>query len=101
MKNSTNVPVIYARFFGWGGPPNVWGGPIFEGRNEMFQFEKALKFGVIFQKYSLKLKKIEKNWENSREMQFFPKFFWFSGTMGKISIIWAGYIGGSGAEPPS
>ena len=55
MKNSTNVPVIYARFFGWGGPPNVWGGPIFEGRNEIFQFEKALKFGVIFQKYSLKL----------------------------------------------
>ena len=38
-----------------GGPQNVWGGPIFRGRNEILLLGKALKFGVIFQKYALKL----------------------------------------------
>ena len=36
------------------------GGPIFLGRNEILLLGKALKFVVIFQKYALKLTKIEK-----------------------------------------
>ena len=31
------------------------GGPIFRGWNEILLLGKALKFGVIFQKYELKL----------------------------------------------
>ena len=39
-----------------GGPQNVWGvSPIFRGLNEILLLGKALKFGVIFQKYALKL----------------------------------------------
>ena len=34
-----------------GGPPNVWG-TIFEGRNEILLLGKAVKFGVIVQKYA-------------------------------------------------
>ena len=44
LKNT----VIYAGFFGWGGPQNVWGGPIFRGWNEILLLGKVLKFGVIF-----------------------------------------------------
>ena len=40
----------------------IFGGPIFEGRNEILLLVKALKFGVIFQKYALKLIKIRKNY---------------------------------------
>ena len=42
-----------------GVPPNVRG-PIFDGRNEILLLCKALKFGVIFQKYAFKLIKIWK-----------------------------------------
>ena len=38
----------------------MFGGPIFRGLNEICLLGKALKFGVIFQKYALKLIKIEK-----------------------------------------
>ena len=36
------------------------GGPIFRGGNEILLLGRALKFGVIFQKYALKLIEIEK-----------------------------------------
>ena len=38
-----------------GGPQNVWGGPIFRVWKEILLLGKALKLGVIFQKYALKL----------------------------------------------
>ena len=38
-----------------GGSTKCLGGPIFRGWNEILQLGKALKFGVIFQKYALKL----------------------------------------------
>ena len=59
-----------------GGPQNVWGGPIFLGWNEILLLGKALKFGVIFEKYALKLIKKLKNIEKIREkMQIFQKIF--------------------------
>ena len=64
---SNIIAVIYAGFIGWGGPPNVFGGPIFRGWNEILLLGKALKFGVIFQKYALKLIKIWKIIEKIRE----------------------------------
>ena len=52
------------------------GGPIFRGRNEILLLGKALKFGVIFQKYALKLiKKLKIYWENSRKNANFSEFF--------------------------
>ena len=52
------------------------GGPIFGGWNEILLLGKALKFGVIFQKFALKLiKNLRNYWENSRKMQIFRKFF--------------------------
>ena len=42
-------------FYVDGGPKTVWGGPIFRRWNEILLLGKALKFGVIFQKYALKL----------------------------------------------
>ena len=62
-----------------GCPPNVWRGPIFGGRNENFFMGKSLKFGVIFQKYALKLIKLWKIIEKIREKcKFFQllKIFW-------------------------
>ena len=41
--------------------------PIFEGRNEILLLGKALKFGVIFKKYALKLIKLLKITEKIRE----------------------------------
>ena len=41
-------------------PENVVLGPIFRGWNKILLLGKALKFGVIFQKYALKLIKNEK-----------------------------------------
>ena len=38
------------------GVHQMFGGPIFDGRNEIFLLGKPLKFRVIFQKYALKLK---------------------------------------------
>ena len=38
-----------------GGPQNVWGGPIFRGWKKILLLGKALKFGVIYQKYAVKL----------------------------------------------
>ena len=59
-----------------GGPQNVWGGPIFRGCNEFLLLGKALKFGIIFQKYALKLIKIWKIIEKIREKnQIFRKDF--------------------------
>ena len=59
-----------------GGPENVWGGQILRRWNEILLLGKALKFGVIFQKYALKL---IKNWKNIEKFQkkckFFRKFF--------------------------
>ena len=48
------------------------GGPIFEGRNEILLLGKALKSGVIFQKYALKL---IKNWKIVEKIR--EKFFNF------------------------
>ena len=60
------------------GGPKMFGGPIFEGRNEILLLGEALKLGVIFQKYALKLIEIWKIVEKMREkMQIFPKFFNF------------------------
>ena len=54
----------------------MFGGPIFREWNEIFLLGKVLKFGVIFQKYALKLIKIWKIIEKIREkMQIFPKIF--------------------------
>ena len=62
-----------------GGPQNVWGGPIFRGWNEILLFGKALKFGVIFQNFALKLIKICKIIGTIREKcKFLGKFFKFS-----------------------
>ena len=59
-----------------GGPQNVGGGPIFRGGIEFLLLGKALKFGVIFQKYALKLIKNWKKIEKIREkMQIFQKIF--------------------------
>ena len=49
-----HIAIIYAGFFGRvGGPQNVWVSPIFRGWNEILLLGKALKFGVVFQKYAL------------------------------------------------
>ena len=54
----------------------MFGGPIFEGQNEILLLGKALKFGVIFQKYALKLLIIWKNYqENSRKNANFSENF--------------------------
>ena len=60
-----------------GAPKNVfWGGPIFRGWNEILLLGKALKFGVIFQKFALKLIKICKIIGKIRDKcKFFGKFF--------------------------
>ena len=58
-----------------GSSKGFWGGPIFEGRNENLRFGKALQFGVIFQKYALKLIKIWKIIENLRENANFSESF--------------------------
>ena len=63
-----SITVIYAGFFGWGGP-------IFEGRNEILLLDKALKCRVIFQKYGLKLNKICKIIEKIREKCKIFRFF--------------------------
>ena len=42
------------RIFRLRGVQKMWGGPIFRGWNEFLLLGKALKFGVIFQKYALK-----------------------------------------------
>ena len=89
--------VIYAGFFGWGGSRKCLGGPIFRRWNEILLLGKALKFGVIFQKYALKLiKKIEKNLRKfEKKCKFFRKFFNFRAghkflIVGKINnLIWA------------
>ena len=75
--------VIYAGFFGWGGSAKCFffgGGPIFRGWNEILLSGKALKFGVIFQKFALKLIKICKIIGKIRvKYKFFGNFFKFSG----------------------
>ena len=45
----------------------MFGGPICLGWNEILLLGKALKFGVIFQKYALKLRKNWKIIEKIRE----------------------------------
>ena len=51
------------------------GGPIFKGRNEITRLRKALKLGVMFQNYALKLIKIWKVIEEIREKMDFSKSF--------------------------
>ena len=54
------------------------GGPIFRGWNEILLLGKALKFGVIFQKFALKLIKICKIIGKIREKcNFLENFFNF------------------------
>ena len=71
----------------------MFGGPIFEGRNEILLLGKALKLGVIFQKLINIWKFIEKMRE---KMQVFSEnCLIFSQNYGKImNIIWIGYNGG-------
>ena len=55
------------------GSINFWGS-ILEGRNEILQLDKPLKFGVIFQKYALNLKKeklLRKFEKNANVSEFF------------------------------
>ena len=71
------------------GSTKCLGDPILEVRNKILLLGKAQKFGVIFQKYALKLIKIWENyWDNSRKMQLFLEFFFIflERTMGKIRI---------------
>ena len=96
-------PLMHEGFFGWGGPPSVWRDSLFEGRDNILLLGKALKFGVIFQKFALKLLKIWKIMEKlSEEKQNFQeKFRFFARAVGKIRIIiYLGYSCGSAAEPP-
>ena len=93
LLNCSIYPVISAGFLGWRGPPNVWGGPIFEGRNEILLLGKALKFRVIFQKYALKLieiwKTIEKIREKCKVLQKFLIFgrdYWINKEYNKIRL---------------
>ena len=61
-----------------GGPQIVWGGSDFSRVERNFTIGQTLKFGVIFQKYALKLIKNWKNIEKIREKcQFFRNFFNF------------------------
>ena len=86
------------------------GGPIFRVWIEILLLGKALKFGLIFQNYTIKINKTLKNyWENSSKMQIFHSVFNFpSGhnfiIMGKIrNIIWTCHYVGSAAgtrSPP-
>ena len=67
------------RIFRFGGPPNVWGCPIFRGWNEILLLGKALKFGVICQKFALRLIKVCQIIGKIREKcKFFGNFliFW-------------------------
>lgn len=50
------------RSFRFEGAHQIFGGAIFEGGKEILLFGKALKFWVIFQKYTLQLIKIWKNY---------------------------------------
>ena len=58
MRVSTKLQHLscdFCRIF-WGeGVHQMFGGPIFEGRNEILLLGKALKFREIIQKYALKL----------------------------------------------
>ena len=67
--------VIYEGFCGWGWSAKCLDGPIFRGWNEMLLFGKALKFGVIYQKYALELRKICKIIEKIREQMEISGFF--------------------------
>ena len=49
------------------GVHQIFGIPIFDGRNAILLLDKALKFRIIFQKYVLKLIKIWKTTEKIRE----------------------------------
>ena len=100
-------PVIYAGFFGWGGPQNVWVGPIFRGWNEILLLGKALKFGVIFQKYALKLIKtckiIGKVGEKCKSFGKSFKIFWpgiIFNYMKNKELIWTGFCEGFGGRRP-
>ena len=66
----------------------MYEGPIFEGLNVILLLGNALKFGVIFQKYALKLVHFEKLLRKFEEkFEFFRNFLNFSGgTMGKYGI---------------
>ena len=69
--------VIYAGFFGCGASTKCLGGPIFRGLNEILLLGKALKFGLLFQKFALKLINICKIIGKIREKCISEKFFNF------------------------
>ena len=87
-----------------GGQQNVWWSDYFRVERILL-LGKALKFGVIFQKYPLKLKKIEKLMRKfEKKCKFFRTFFNFLAghkflIMGKIkNLIWTCYNGGLGGR---
>ena len=97
----------WCRIFRLRGYTKCLGGPIFRGWNEVLLLDKALTFGVIFQKYALKLIKNLKNIENIREKcRFLRKSFNFLAghkfvIMGKINnLIWTCCNGGLGGRSP-
>ena len=56
----------------------MFGGQIFEGRNEIFLLGKALKFGVIFPKICIKIiKKLEKLLRKFLKNENFSEIFNF------------------------
>ena len=80
LKFWIDFSVIYAGFFGRGGVHKMFGGSIFRGWNEILLLGKALKFGVIFQKYALKLiKKLRKLLRKFEKNAIFSENFLFSG----------------------
>ena len=55
------------------GVQQMFGGPIFEGRNEILVLGKTLKFRTIFQKYALKLKNEKRLRKFENKGRFFQK----------------------------
>ena len=84
----------------------MYGGPIFRGWNEILLLGRALKFGVLFLKYALKIINFEKLLRKfEKKCKFFGKFVNFLAShkfliMGKIrNIIMIGFNGGFGGPP--
>ena len=58
-----------------GGPQNVGGVRFFEARNDILQLGKALKFGVIFQKYAFNQLNYESLLRKFEKMKSFSEIF--------------------------
>ena len=68
------------------------GDPIFESRNEILTFDKALKFGVIFSKRCIKINK---------ELKMYRKIQGKCNFLGKIrNIMWIGDNNGFEGNAP-